>query len=342
VALEGNLRDFNLLEVIQLLGQQGKSGVLRVWDTTSVERQIFLFGGRISHATSTRREGRDLLGERLVKTGIVSRKDFEKVLSIQKDTSYHIGELLVDRGLADEESVMNALYTQIHEIIYEVFKLSEGHFKFDILPQSEFPKIAVALSSEEVMLNILRMVDEWPEIEKRVAPPHVVLEHSGALEELGLELPEDHETVYRLVDGVRNVREIGELSVLGKFATLEVLADLLESGYVRRRPGAGPTIAPSVRSALTTERPRRVPPIGGLIATLVGTVLIALWILQFDLGHFFADVQSDAYSPTTYRERVIREKIALGTRIFYLETGANPQVPGDLVQAGILSETEVE
>jgi hypothetical protein len=32
MALQGELRDFNILEVIQLLGQQGKTGVLRVWE----------------------------------------------------------------------------------------------------------------------------------------------------------------------------------------------------------------------------------------------------------------------------------------------------------------------
>jgi len=231
MALEGNLRDFNLLEVIQLLGQQGKSGVLRIWDKGGVDTQIFLCEGKVTHATTTKK-GTDLLGERLAKTGIISRTDFEEALRAQKESARYLGEILVESGMADEVAVLNALFTQIHEVIYGIFRQGEGKFQFETLPVSQFPKIAVNLSAEEVMFNILRMVDVWPEIERKVPAPYIVLKHTGTLEGQGIELPEDHDGVYRLVDGDRTVEDISELSLLGKFATLEILADLLEGGYL--------------------------------------------------------------------------------------------------------------
>ena len=79
MALEGELRDFNILEVIQLLGQQGKTGVLRLWrwGKRGDEAGIFFSGGRITHATSTQRTKGDLLGERLEKTGVISQDDLK-------------------------------------------------------------------------------------------------------------------------------------------------------------------------------------------------------------------------------------------------------------------------
>ncbi len=82
MALEGELKDFNILEVIQLLGQQGKTGVLRVsgLGKKGGEAEIFFLDGKLTHATSTERPTGDLLGERLAKTGIISRSDLQTAL----------------------------------------------------------------------------------------------------------------------------------------------------------------------------------------------------------------------------------------------------------------------
>ena len=93
MALEGELRDFNILEVIQLLGQQGKTGVLRVlgWDKRSDEAGIYFSNGRITYATSNQRTKGDLLGERLAKTGVISRDDLYAALRSQKKSGQFLG-----------------------------------------------------------------------------------------------------------------------------------------------------------------------------------------------------------------------------------------------------------
>jgi hypothetical protein len=111
MALEGELKDFNILEVIQLLGQQGKTGVLKVWGLGKEggEAEIFFFDGRITHATSTERATRDLLGERLAKTSIISRDNLQTALRSQKKSGRFLGEVIVEAGMAKEQSVHNAI-----------------------------------------------------------------------------------------------------------------------------------------------------------------------------------------------------------------------------------------
>ncbi len=345
MALAGELRDFNILEVIQLLGQQGKTGVLRVlgWSKKGAEAAIFFAEGRITHATSTQRTKGDLLGERLAKTGVISRDDLYNALRTQKKSGRFLGEVILEGKMADEQAVLNALYTQIHELIYEVFRLESGRFEFEPLPAAEFPKLSVQLNADEVMLNILKMVDEWPEIEKRVPPPTMILQKSGTLEKHGIDLSEDHNVVYQLVDGTKSLQEIVEVSLLGKFATLEILASLLEGGDLKevgvKRTEAPATMGPAPAFQVREQRPVYVGYGLGLGFSLL-LLIISLW--PFNLGFLWGSSRGEISSKQGYIETVSRERVEWGKRIFFLEKGRYPENLKELEDAGILIDKDVK
>ncbi len=341
MALEGNLRDFNVLEVIQLLGQQGKSGVLRVWRKKEEEAGVFFSEGMITHATTSQREEGDFLGEKLVKTGVISRKDLEAALRKQRDSARYLGEILLERGMADEQAILNALHTQIHEIIYEVFRWEQGKFKFEVLSVPQFPQISVKLSAEEVMLNILKLVDEWPEIERRVPAPNIVLKQSGRLEEQGIGLPEDHGVIYRVVDGNRSVQDIVEQSLLGKFATLEVLADLLEGAYIETVGIKKPYIPVKLKPEFETLKQRRAYLAYGL-GVIVALILLFISFAQFNLELLWRDLPMWEYLPKAYIMNVRKGRVEWGRKIFFLERGRYPDNTKELVAAGILAEEDLK
>jgi hypothetical protein len=341
--LEGELKDFNILEVIQLLGQQGKTGVLKVSGLGKLgdEAEIFFFEGRITHATSVQRAKGDRLGERLAKTGIISRDDLYTALRSQKKSGRFLGEIVVEEGMAEEQSVLNALHTQVHELIYEVFRLEAGKFKFEPIPGKEFPKVSVQLHADEVMLNILKMVDEWPEIEKRVPPPTMVLQKVGTLEEHGITLSEDHDAIYRLVDGTRTVQEIIEMSLLGRFATLEILASLLQGGDIKevgaKRDKARALVMPRIE-----EREGWAAYLRYGAGVLLFIILVGISFFPFKLGFLWTDNDEGRYAFQGYTEQMRRERVAWGRKIFFLEKGRYPDNSQELVEAGIVVEKDVQ
>ncbi len=343
MALEGDLRDFNILEVIQLLGQQDKTGVLKIWGwgERGEEVEIFYFDGRITHATSNQSTPGDLLGERLVKTGTISRKDLNTVLQSQEKSGGYLGEIFVKKRLADEQTILNALYTQIHELIYEIFRWEEGKFKFEALSRSQLPTVSVQLNTEEVMLNILKMVDEWPEIERRVPPPTMVLQQTGALGEYGISLSEDHDAVYKVVDGTRSVQEIVEASPLGKFTTLEILAELLEGGDIKAVGVKRPHIPTKRRPGLEVlrQKPAYVTYGVGVMLTLL---LLFISFFPFNFDFLWKDLQGDVNLPHGYIERVRQERLEWGRKIFSLERGRYPEGLQELIATGILTEEDVQ
>jgi hypothetical protein len=281
------------------------------------------------------------LGERLVKTGVISRDDLFNVLRSQKKSGRFLGEIIVEGGVAEEQAVLNALYTQIHELIYEVFRLELGKFEFKPIPAAEFPRLSVQLNADEVMLNILKMVDEWPEIEKRVPPPTMILQRAKTLEEHGITLSEDHDAVYRLVDGTRSVQEIVEVSLLGKFATLEILASLLEGGDIKevsiKRAEAPVSTGPAFQ--VVKQRPAYV---GYGVGLGIFLVLLVISLLQFNFGFLWGSPRGEMSSPQGYIEKVRQERVEWGKEIFLLERGKYPDTLKELVDAGILTEKDLK
>ena len=346
MALEGELRDFNILEVIQLLGQQGKTGVLKVWGwgKRGDEAGIYFSDGRITHATSNQRIKGDLLGERLATTGVISRDNLYTAIRCQKKSGRFLGEIIVEGEMADEQAVLNALYTQIHELVYEVFRLEVGKFEFKSIPAKEFPRLSVQLNADEVMLNILKMVDEWPEIEKRVPPPTMVLKKSKTLEEHGITLSEDHDAVYRLVDGTRSVQEIIEVSLLGKFATLEILASLIEGGDITE-VGIKRAVAPVQMEQMgpTFQIMKQKPMfVGYAVGMGFALILLVASFYPFNLGFLWGSPWGEMSSTRGYIEEVRRERIEWGKEIFFLERGRYPENIRELVDADILTEDDLK
>jgi hypothetical protein len=343
VALEGELRDFNILEVIQLLGQQGKTGVLKIWGwgKRGDEAGIYFAEGRITHAASNQRTKGDLLGERLAKTGIISRDDLYAALRNQKKSGRFLGEIVVEQGMAEEQAVLNVLYTQTHELIYEVFRLEIGKFEFEPRSVAELPKVSLRLNADEVMLNILKMVDEWPEIEKRIPPPTMVLQKTEMLEKHGITLSEDHDAVYLLVNGTRSVQEIVELSRLGKFATLEILATLLEEGDISEK-------GIKRDEATVTKRPAPQELRPGLAYTWyaiglgLALILFVVSFYPFTFDFIWGSPRGETPATQGYIEEVRQERVEWGTRIFFLEQGRYPEDLSELVDAGILTEKDVQ
>ncbi len=172
MALQGTLKDFSITEIIQLIGQQLKTGVLTIRRGKKVV-EISFVDGMIVHVYSSYRGKKDLIGEILVKAKKITEEQLERVLRIQKGTLKYLGEILVELQLLTKDDVLKVISTQVYETIYDLFWWEDGIFNFDLKLVESYKKIPFALSTEQVLLSILRMVDEWSEIEKKdLFSPH--------------------------------------------------------------------------------------------------------------------------------------------------------------------------
>ncbi len=343
MSLRGRIEDFNISEIIQLIGQQSKTGMLTA-RKKSKEVRVFFVNGNVVRVEPDRSEHNMLMGEMLIASGKLTREELEAALEEQKGTVQYIGEILLRRKLVTKEDIHKVVQTQIYETIYELFRWKEGTFEFEPREKSEYLKILPSLSPEQLLLNVSWMVDEWREIEKTIPTMNMVFEKvplpPKSLADINDEergLTYNQKIIYDLVDGKRTVKEIVDKSLMGRFDTCSILSELLQAGYIRKL------------------RIEKVPFYQRIEIKsskfLFHALSIILILLAFYAGYRYFDTlatykvrhASEINLLTkAYREKVIVPILYEKFLSYKLMLGTDPKCLTDLSLAGLIRDEEVE
>ena len=348
MALQGTLKDFSITEIIQLIGQQLKTGVLKIRRGKELV-EVHFVDGMIVHIYSNYRGKKDLIGEILVKAQLITEEQLERVLKIQKDTLKYLGEILVELQLLTKDDVLKVISTQIYETIYELFWWEDGDFNFDLKLVESYKKIPFALSTEQVLLNILRMVDEWSEIEKKIFSPHLIFKRPLAFEEKSVDglsqsylkekLTSEQELIYNIVDGTRTVQEIIDRSLLGKFNASEILVELSEMRLIEMVGVRTPSLIKKVSMVNFRE---------ALAFVYYGAFLVFIFLLLIyfkpNFLHHFWDSRIervDIEIPMHLVHKTQLDRIKNALEIYYLEKGQYPSRLEDLISTKLLQKSDL-
>src|SRR5262245_49753021 len=123
--LEGNLAGFEVPDLLALLGQGGRTGVL-VLERPDNETKLFFREGRPEYATSSAEAQR--FGATLVRLGKIGSAAVDR--AHQKYGQTRVGQALLREKLVTEEELANFLKVHISEVIFHTFPWSEGVFTF--------------------------------------------------------------------------------------------------------------------------------------------------------------------------------------------------------------------
>jgi Domain of unknown function (DUF4388) len=349
MALQGTLKDFSITEIIQLIGQQLKTGVLRIRRGKDLV-EIHFVDGMIVHVYSNYRGKKDLIGEILVKAELITQDQLDRVLKIQKESLKYLGEILVELQLLTKDDVLKVISTQIYETIYDLFWWEDGQFNFDLKLVESYKKIPFALSTEQVLLNILRMVDEWSEIEKKIYSPHLVFRKVLGLEErsnnglpsqsyLKEKLSSEQELIYNLIDGTRTVQDIIDRSLLGKFNASEILVDLSAMGLIEM---AG-VRTPGLIQKVSIVNVRQILTFAYYSGILVFIFLVLVYFKPNFLRHFWDSriQRSDIEAPAHLVHRTQLDRIKNALETYHLEKGQYPPRLEELITAKLLRKSDL-
>ena len=136
------------------------------------------------------------------------------------------------------------------EAVYRVFRWKGGDYKV-YQDKVEYDRDTVApLSSEHLLMDGVRMLDEWPKLEKMLPPSDIVLE-KDALKTVSEDetagegdiftydggtggLSKEALQTLKLVRGGKTVYEIIESSPLGEFDASKAIVELMRKGFLRK------------------------------------------------------------------------------------------------------------
>jgi hypothetical protein len=232
--LQGNLKEFSLPNIFQLVKMSAKSGALTIrrgedWG------KIFFRNGQIYYAYSVPQHLP--LGERLVKSGAISGEQLKAALATQKKVGEgaRIGAILLEGGAIDRSTLEQAVREQIQDAAFDFFSWLDGEFEFSADEKTTDQDILVQMDVENVIMEGCRRIDEWELIFDQLGSlervPH--LAYSERIEERGeLSLTAQEWRVIVRIDGHADINVILRDCGLDRFHGAKVIYSLFSSGLV--------------------------------------------------------------------------------------------------------------
>jgi len=231
MALKGSMRDFGISEILQLIGQQKKTGTLTVEDK-SRKVEILMDQGNIVGAKYEPMSPAYDLGEVLVKSGLISDEQLKMAKKDHESSLKPMEQIMLNAKAVDSRELKSIKSMTTLEIIYSLFLWKTGDYSFEAGPVSYAQQWTTPISSEQVLMDGYRVKDEWPSIEKVIPNGNMILERTEADADSS-DLTAEQSKVLRLVDGERTAEDIVFLSRDVSFETYKVLKELIEADVVR-------------------------------------------------------------------------------------------------------------
>jgi hypothetical protein len=281
MSLQGQLRDFGVADVFQLIAQQRKTGVLEVEEQGNAYLVSFEEGA-VVRARPREKRTHGALAEYLVRTGAISEPDLAESHRVQEETLEPLANLLLEAGLITPEGLASVGALITDEVIFELFLLDDGKFRFR--PQAvEREPGDEAIGAEQVLLDALRMRDEWEQVRHQlpdsdtVPTPLCDIEsfqgQRDRVESASGVRAERLERLFTLCDGRLSARRVLDLSRLGAFEGGRGLVALRREGLISlEAPIALPS--PTARRAGSRQAQSWLPLLALGAAALVTSLLL--------------------------------------------------------------------
>src|SRR4030066_1278683 len=234
MSLEGSIKEFGLAEILQLISMQKKSGIVSI-SHEGESTTLNFDNGQLVFATSIFGGETKRLGEILVNSGKLTKKDIEKTLRIQETTNDKIGAIFVSSGLISTDEVKEALQQQLMDVVFHVLRWKDGYYKFNACEIDYDREFQIPVQTDFILMEGSRMVDEWGYIESKISSVNIIFsqtDRGSEIEQLFSRLSPDEVTIYNLVDGNRDISDILIASQLGKFPLFRIILTLMMSGLI--------------------------------------------------------------------------------------------------------------
>lgn len=230
MALKGQLHDFNLAEILQLIATQQKSGFLVL---EGHREMVFVFDKGVLISTRDRRSrGADPLEEYLRNYGFFSEAQWNHVGYIRENSSLDLTEILISEEMLSKEQMDTILQGVAREMAHRGMKMRRGRYNFTATKDTP-PGVRwrIAMDVQGVLMEAARRVDEESELMKLFPSSHITFVQGqtppppDALSTVG-------RRIIKLALGGRSLGKIVRLAHTDSFTTRELLKSFLDEGWL--------------------------------------------------------------------------------------------------------------
>jgi hypothetical protein len=166
VALKGNLRDFSVVQLFNLVNLARKTGTLTI-EGPKVAAWISFNRGKLIHAQLGNEDG-TLLGV-LTRAGKFDPSQSQLIRDRATDRSeQELGLMLINAGYLSQQDILSSIQRYVLDVVYQLFTWVEGFFRFDndVLPPDN--RITIRLDLENVIIEGSRQMKEFEQLAEEI------------------------------------------------------------------------------------------------------------------------------------------------------------------------------
>jgi hypothetical protein len=232
MAIKGNLHDFTLTQLLNLITLAQKSGTLVV-ERSNEAVEMFFTDGKLAYA-DTEQDDNSLAGI-LHKTQLLSPAQYQGIKSnVNGMSDKELGLLLINANYFSQQDIIQSLQTHFVDVVNRLFTWMEGFFRFesDIAPPDD--KITVKVNLENLILEGSRQIKELEYLEDEIPTLDIgvkFVDRPGA--NVGnLSLTSEEWQVIPYIDPKNSLKKIALVTGMTDLEIRQVVYSLVQAGVV--------------------------------------------------------------------------------------------------------------
>ena len=265
MALRGNLRDFTITQLLNLINLANKTGTLIVDGPTEQAHMAFR-EGKLAYARVGQEDGN--LAAVLHKANKLNANQYRTITErAGAMTDKELGLLLINAGYVTQEDILLNLQGYFTDVVRRLFTWLEGFFRFEneMLPPDD--RINVRLDLENIIIEGSRQLREWEQLQDEIPSLDMALKFTERpLTNVNLSVEEWR--VVKYVDPKNTLHQIASTNKLSDLEIRKIVYGLLQAGLVEivRPEGMAPPRNPKMFPTQDKEEQK------SLINKLIGRI----------------------------------------------------------------------
>lgn len=265
MALRGNLRDFTITQLLNLINLASKTGTLVV-DGVSEQAYLSFREGKLSYARVGREDGS--LALVLHKANKINANQYKAIVDrAGQMTDKELGLLLINAGYVSQEEILLNLQAYCTDVVRKMFSWVEGVFRFenDMLPPDG--RISVRVDLENIIIEGSRQLREIEHLQDEIPSLEMALVFTNR-PRTNVNLSVEEWKVVKFVDPKNTIRQIAAVNKLSEVEARRIVYGLLQAGLVELVRPAGQPVMQNPKMFPTQDKQEQK----NLINKLIGRI----------------------------------------------------------------------
>ncbi len=265
MALRGNLRDFTITQLLNLINLARKTGTLVV-DGPGEQAHVSFREGKLAYARVGKDDGS--LAAVLHRANKLTVNQYRAIVErAGRINDKELGLLLINAGYLTQEEILANLQTYFTEAIRRLFTWVEGFFRFEneMLPPDD--RINVRLDLENIIIEGSRQLREWEQLQDEIPSLDMALKFTDRpLKNVNLSVEEWRVVSY--INPKNTMKQIAQTNKMNDLEVRRIVYGLLQAGLVEIVRPEGMVIPQSPKMFPTQDKEEQK----SLVNKLIGRI----------------------------------------------------------------------